>query len=1040
MTETSTPIPLPPVPMPDQRRSVTSTRGVAILDGFIVVLTAVFVFLVSSFPIRNADHWLHLATGRMIAEGTYQFGMDPFAIGTENVRWVNHSWFYDWLVYQLRGLEGGLVVLKAMLVVAIAGLMILSARPAGSAWAAGVAALAILAASPRLVFQPTIISLFLLSITMLVLLRGSSRACWFLPLLFVIWVNVDDWFILGPIAVVLSALGRWPWDRITGRRLAVATVGLAACLFNPHHVHAFQWPMEISPQLWSSPLLEDPRIARLFDSPWHWDRLTRTSGALNPAGLAYYVLLTLGGLSFWRNREAWRDGRLALWLFFGGLGAFQARLIPFFAIASAPIVARNFWEAFHDFSNAPPVEDRGGFSSVRFRILAIVTLLVLTVAAYPGWLQAPPHELRRVGWAVMPDASLRLAAERFKTWTETQQVPADEAIFNTHPDAGAYLAWFGPRTRHVIDPRLNLFASESTARVFVSVYRTIMGQGETDRSSADRLPEQRLVLGYEATATRASDIFAGPLVEKNSPWRVFAIDGRACWFGRVGGRAFDGWSLVLNPATEAYHPRRPLPAQGGVFAAKPTFKDWYLRRPPERPVELDTAIMHLRQFDELAWRRQRGADGDPMAAALAQLPLCALAESADLAATVSHLTFRMAYFSFFVPFVDPGPPEHAYLALRQARLALIEDPNRAETWLRLGQAYLSLRLRTREGSWSRELTLLDQIRHAQIAYCLETALSLEPGSIVAHRMLANLYTERGFLDAAYAHRRSEVELLRSTGPSAEESREEHEQNLEAATKRLREMEKQLQERENQYVVQVGNLASRPYEQAQTALRLGLAQKALDEVLLKSDVRLFGIHGAQLQMHLLLMLGRAKAVWEFLLEPELAENPDQLDVVAVAAQGGPGYISEYRMVAYDWYRAMVSAVAGDYAQAQRSLLAIERRTAIDAEDESRKVRERLALLLGAEVGVGYLPEIFIYRARLAENRLAYERLLQGMLLAELLRADLRTLAGMLAMEQGDSASAEQHFAAALTLARGSDGEVRQFAGRPAAEVMLQRLKR
>ncbi|MCX7700247.1 MAG: hypothetical protein N2039_05175, partial [Gemmataceae bacterium] len=323
---------------------------------------------------------------------------------------------------------------------------------------------------------------------------------------------------------------------------------------------------------------------------------------------------------------------------------------------------------------------------------------------------------------------------------------------------------------------------------------------------------------------------------------------------------------------------------------------------------------------------------------------------------------------------------------------------------------------------------------------LETALSLEPGSIVAHRMLANLYTERGFLDAAYVHRQSEVELLRSLGPSAEESREDHEQNLEAATKRLREMEKQLQERENQYVVQVGNLASRPYEQAQTALRLGLARKALDDVLLKSDVRLFGIHGAQLQMHLMLMLGRAKAVWDFLLEPELAENPDQLDVVAVAAQGGPGYISEYRMVAYDWYRAVVSAVAGDYSQAQRSLLAIERRTAIDAEDESQKVRERLAILLGAEIGVGYLPEIFIYRARLAENRLAYERLLRGMFLAELLRADLRTLAGMLALEQGDSESAKQHFSAAITLARGDDGEVRQFAGRPAAEVMLQRLNR
>src|SRR5262245_17100035 len=117
-------IPLPPLaPAPAAAVSEGLARRVRLLDGVLVLLLLVFAFLVASFRAANADVFLHLATGRLIAEGYYTIGQDPFAF-TSSGRWVHHAWLYDlamYLVYSL-GEWGGvaLVVLKGLAVVATA--------------------------------------------------------------------------------------------------------------------------------------------------------------------------------------------------------------------------------------------------------------------------------------------------------------------------------------------------------------------------------------------------------------------------------------------------------------------------------------------------------------------------------------------------------------------------------------------------------------------------------------------------------------------------------------------------------------------------------------------------------------------------------------------------------------------------------------------------------------------------------------------------------------------------------------------------------
>src|SRR5436190_22902906 len=274
------------------------------LDPVLLALLLVFAFLLASFAVANSDFWMHLATGRLIAQGEYQFGHDPFSYASEGP-WINQSWLFDWLLYGVYTLGGGtaLVVVKALVFVALIMLLFQIRRRDGS-WLLPilVLALAALAMHTRLLLQPTILS-YLLFAAMLWLLFGEpgpaptgARRLWWLPGLFALWVNVDSWFIVGPLTLALVLLGSW-LQRLTGgtslhapkQLAALLGVGLLACLLNPHHIRAFQLPYELA-----HPLAELGDLLRipLPDSLVAAGRTMQHVMELDPRSAPIYGVLT----------------------------------------------------------------------------------------------------------------------------------------------------------------------------------------------------------------------------------------------------------------------------------------------------------------------------------------------------------------------------------------------------------------------------------------------------------------------------------------------------------------------------------------------------------------------------------------------------------------------------------------------------------------------------------------------------------------------------------------------------------------------------
>jgi tetratricopeptide (TPR) repeat protein len=751
-TAPDAPIPLPPPPAPPPKGPVPAPdallRKFARLDVALVGVALLFAFLVASFPASNTDLFLHLATGRLLRQGAHKpwSGADPFTF-TAGGSWVNHSWLFDllaYLGYSIPTIGGAaLVVLKALLVVGLAVVMLRTARgPGQRLWVpAACVALAILALSPRLLLQPAVFSFFFLGLTLWLLSApGVPRRWWLIPAVCVLWVNLDSWFLLGPITVLLFLAGEWlqaqfgPEPAPSPERLRtlarVLGASLVACLVNPHHVRAFTLPETLGLNPASVELFKDPQFRGMFVSPWEKLYFPRTFG-LSAAGLAYVPLALLGLLSFILTFGAWRWWRVLLWLSFLALSSVNWRTVPFFAVVASPITALNFL----DFARclADP-EGRLPLSAWRWALAGrVITLLLgvgLVVAAVPGWTQAQPHSRRWLGWGVQVDPSLESAALKIRDWRERGLVPEGTHWFSVSPEVGNYLAWFCPGELGCLDSRLQLFAG--VAPDFLKVRHALAevpkrAEGEQPPPAWREVFEGRKLrfLVFHTSDLSRAEVPLFKLYSNPREWVPLHLEGRTAIFGWVApgdeAAARSLAPLAIHFNRRAFGPEAVKAPSGRARPAGALPKWKALLAPPPPPsVDAGAAFQHNLRFTALGPRysheHQTGWQASLAASALgtAGLPGGPLLNGAWAPARLSF-AFRLIHdrsqaggavlpsdraseelLRRYLWAQDQGPPSSLYLAVRAARRALVHNPDDARAYLALAEAYLRLGRQTRE--------------------------------------------------------------------------------------------------------------------------------------------------------------------------------------------------------------------------------------------------------------------------------------------------------------------------------------------------------
>lgn len=827
----------------------------------------------------------------------------------------------------------------------LAGILIHLVRTApdrhtdSSGWTAAVfAALAMIVVGSAMPLRPIEVSYLFLAVTLWLLetrLSATSprslTSWWPLPLLFALWANLDAWFLLGPLTVglylfgtLLSGGGR------SGQVKSLAIVflaGLGACLLNPHHVHIFALPPLAAFTPEATILHDDPIFSRLRQSPFQIDSLHfRTIPHL---GLwLYFVLVVLGPVSFLFNGLAARsreDGaasacvrRLPVWLAFFALSAFDVSTLPFMAIVAAPLTALNFQEyqrrrqALRS-AVLPPHRLRplGG------RVLTLLLLVVLGVAAWPGWLQGQLREPR--GWEIETDVSLVEGVRQAARWRREGRIAARETGFNFSPTAAHYAAWFAPEEKGFWDSRWRLFASGD----YVTVRRALLG----DRSVLDaarrilRTHHVTHLLLHDSDPAWTAGVFQRLLLAP-AEWPILFLQGDTVMAGwrdpasgtgetPVGGEELDRFAdCRVDFDRRAFQPtpQERAPAQGP--APQPQGFNWlsFVRPVACRQTHAgDEAALYLIWFESLRpvfQARQRAiwesslatgvwACGTPSLASLArQLLDGALLQSSQggsrppaerQVGPIDALSLHLV--QSFRRTQDDGPPGLLLLAVRAARRAVRDDPHDGHAYRLLGDAYRQLARSTRERGWRRSWPSQAHLRQLQTAVALHQALHLSADLLQTHAALYELYQDMKLLDLALQHLREVQQLMRRQASASGGSPETEAQRIRRTDQLVDALAQQVQERQNQFEHQAARLSV--LNQAILALDLGLGRKALD-ILLASDVAAFGKRGTEIELNLLLTVGRLHEAREWLtpeFEVELgAESYHRLRILLAAANG------------------------------------------------------------------------------------------------------------------------------------------------------------
>ncbi len=362
--------------------------------------------------------------------------------------------------------------------------------------------------------------------------------------------------------------------------------------------------------------------------------------------------------------------------------------MPFFAVAAGPILALNLQDLLRRFDDASPRRHEQLLARLG-RAAELVLLFGLLIAAWPGFLQNPPYEMRC--WVVLADPSLEAGTRQLADWRKDGSLQGPENGFNFSPEAANYFAWFCPAEKGIVDSRLHLSVAEATD--YVTIRRALL-DGPSVKADWRRILRDRHVnhvVLYDSHAQYVQTVY-GHLVRNEKEWPLLFLTGRTAVFGWVDPEKPATASLArlrLRLDLEAYHPsaNKQAPAEWPGREPQPAswWNDFFAVRPSGSP-DRDEAALLVLHFDKLletgylehrrAWEASRiagavGVGGRTVGARLRQCLDLYSFEVSHLPATPETVkqaspakTLALGLSGNYFLSQDDAPPELLLMAIR----------------------------------------------------------------------------------------------------------------------------------------------------------------------------------------------------------------------------------------------------------------------------------------------------------------------------------------------------------------------------------------
>jgi hypothetical protein len=316
----------------------------AMLGGLLV--TGVFVAR-HNFEV-DPDLWWHLKVGENILATHHWPTTDPYSFTAAGQPWLAYEWLGDVFfasvarVGGLRGLQALLIVLGAAIMLALYGYATLRSRNSKAGFVAATVLLVLAAANFNL--RPQMLGYLFLFLTLIALERfrqGRQTALWFLPALFLIWINTHGTWEIGLATILVYwfcglrkfragdiEMHAWkPEERV--RLSLVFLLCLAVIPITPYGTRLAAYPFDVASSL---PL----NLAKIQE----WQPMP-----LNSFGPKLFLTLVLGTIAVQiLSPLKWRVEDVLLFLGASVMAFVHARFllifVPFFTPVFATVLAR----------------------------------------------------------------------------------------------------------------------------------------------------------------------------------------------------------------------------------------------------------------------------------------------------------------------------------------------------------------------------------------------------------------------------------------------------------------------------------------------------------------------------------------------------------------------------------------------------------------------------------------------------------------------------------------------------------------------------
>lgn len=888
-------------------------------DAFGLLLCVVLALAATLFPARNSDLFFHLAAGRQLLEGTYNFQTDPF-LYTADQPLVNHSWLFGGLIFAIHQLPAGpeiLVVLKAILAAVTIGLIASCSRAKPGTMTVGVFILGLtaLGIGGRWLLQPFVVSAFLLALTLFLIERvlqdDQNKTlpfwCWIvLPGICLSWVNLDAWFFLGPLLITVT-LGI--------RSLGLALVCWVICLANPWGWNAFQLPLNLCGfQEAYAPYKE---LFKAWFAPFGAYYLqTSIGGSLTGLAFLPIALISLG-VAFFNSVNLANPKTWLLFLFLA-MGLYTTRSLPFFCIVGAWYVVTIF----------KPADKAGELNGNRLILpkLGLVLLLLLAIGGgLTGWVHSRPREERMLGLGIIPDPSLRDMAVWVNNQKKSGNWTKDREVFHLSVDFSNYLAWFAPGTKGFIDHRLKLSkkASNDYLTCHDALVPRLMNADNSKLESSDwKDIFERWKVSYlllQVARTEEMDALLGLLTQNRELWDVIRVDG-TCTALHLLGKSSGEFPKAEDPRELAFGKGvQKVPDSTWDPSANISWVKALLPESGRSGPKVNEGHLRQMQFETIALMAPRNW----FLAQIGSMALnSALPQCASNPATWNAFLGTSTGFSpnspgellqrIWMQSSDLADPAYLWLSVRALRESLLENPNDARAWLRLGAAYGLMNQKTVERAHFNLGAPMYQIRRFQAIHCLSKATLLAQDSSVlqtASQLLAQTYGEQ-FIDRTLYHMKEYRQSVGNNSPI--NFSKQFEESLKRIDGNLAMLEKEVNQRLDRYEnqarrIETARQGASALEKAQVALQMGLLNTAFEQIESAEAREQANLDGSG-------RVARDTDLFriEILLHLGMADNASLLLNEDMKVRFG---INPSLMISnYNWYQTLVAASQGKYSLA------------------------------------------------------------------------------------------------------------------------------